>query len=117
MKRFLFFDDDKTRHNEFDKIVNDFDVEVLHTFTPTEAIAALKSNKFDTVFLDHDMDFNLVNNGNGMDVAEFISLHLDRLKYPDMVVIHSWNIECARKMESVLINAGLNTKRVPFSSA
>jgi DNA-binding NtrC family response regulator len=118
MKKFLFFDDDLDRHDEFDRIVERYklNVSVTHAFNVREAIAWLRDDKilWDTVWLDHDMDFGTHSPGeNGMIVAQFIALHMD---YLPEVVIHSWNKPAAAAMNSVLTDAGVKSKLVEFSA-
>ena len=117
MKRILFLDDDKARHEHFDKLAKGADV--MHVWTAWDCIDVLRDNpKFDAVFLDHDLaDFNTHGDdpGDGMDVAKFINLALSHDKIPDMIIIHSWNVPGAIAMEKEIKRLTPNVKRVQFS--
>ena len=114
-KRFLFLDDTEERHEHFDRICEALSVDVWHVYTVKQAIDRLKSDdRFDCVFLDHDLDER--DDWNGWVVAKFIAVHMDRGNQPRNVVIHSWNPAGADDMESVLLDSGYrNVRRVEFS--
>lgn len=115
-KQFLFLDDTAARHERFDEICQSLNVEIWHVRTTEQAIRLLKKQKFDCVFLDHDLEETELDD-TGFVVASFIALHLDPNKLPKSVVIHSRNPEGAERMETVLRDHGFNNvRRVPFSS-
>ena len=114
MKNFLFLDDTKERHEHFDKICQNLNVDVWHYYNASQAIRSLEKQKFDCVFLDHDLEDTGRDTGQVM--ADFIALHILFETRPSNVVIHSWNPEGALAMENVLKDNGFdNVKRVPFS--
>jgi len=109
-KRFLFLDDNKERHEHFEKMCEGLPVDVWHAWTAPQAISRLaRQEKFDTVFLDHDLDET--SGGDGLMVAEFIAYELPSSKRPPRIVVHSWNQPAARKMMAVLKEAGLSNVR------
>jgi len=56
MKKFLFLDDSQERHDRFAALCRPLGVEVCHVKTVTDAIRAVSTTKFDTVWLDHDLE-------------------------------------------------------------
>ena len=118
MARFLFLDDDEKRHGQFKKMT--IGCIVTHVETVEECEKALLSEPpFGCVFLDHDLGglvFVEEKEGTGTEVAEFIANDLPKEKLPKKIVIHSWNPEGAKRMESILRAVpGLDVKRIPFS--
>jgi hypothetical protein len=91
-------------------------VAILHCTTAEAAIDALKTNsRFDCVWLDHDLE-DTDPDHTGMVVAEFIANHIDPKLAPRRIVVHSWNQPAAVEMTRILNEAGIPTRRVPFSS-
>lgn len=98
--RILFLDDMNERHEAFQKTVG---VPVDHVFTAAWAIKMLKEEKYDQVFLDHDLSIDdiLVAPGEptkeptGMDVVDHI---LTMEEPPAEVVVHSANPAAADRM-------------------
>jgi CheY-like chemotaxis protein len=114
MKKFLFLDDTKDRHDHFDSVCAGLGVEVWHVWNAIQAIRMLEGRKFDCVFLDHDLEDT--GRDTGFVVAEFIALHCLFDSRPTQVVIHSWNCDGAKAMETILRDNGFtNVSRVPFS--
>lgn len=114
MKNFLFLDDTDARHERFAEICKDLGVRVWHVRTASQAIRAIEGNRFDCVFLDHDLEDTCTDTGQV--VADFIALHVLFDNRPKQVIIHSWNPEGAITMENVLKDNGfLNVKRIPFT--
>lgn len=114
----LILDDDELRHEAFRELLNTcFRV---HVFTAQAAIRQLETSPFifDVVFLDHDLDIKQrdgVDPGTGMDVAEFINLHLPRDKHPRTVFIHSWNKPAAIEMANLIREVGIPVVVKEFS--
>ncbi len=110
MKRILFFDDDDCRHQSFRMTHSELTGEhVVHVHRPSQAIEALRTQPFDEVWLDHDMDFIPGEMQTGMAVALFIADHLEWGKQPERVIIHSWNAEAAGQMAIVLKRCPIKT--------
>lgn len=118
--RILILDDDKIRHNRFDKFFADrCGDEVVHVHNVEEATQALLVERFDLVHLDHDLeDFIYVPykmERTGMDVAKFIVDLPENLR-PHRVVVHSWNVAAAPRMVAVLRDAGIPAAWFQFPS-
>lgn len=106
MGRILFLDDMVHRHDTFKKyscMIAPHDHEVVQAWTARQAIDRLKGEKFDQVFLDHDLceDDIMVKVGDktkvatGMDVVDFIM----KMEEPPMdVIVHSCNGPAAWEM-------------------
>lgn len=115
MPTFLFMDDDEDRHDLFRKFTADIsDLKRFHSYTVLHTIHFLKAIKFDCVFLDHDLELAGFEEC-GIDVAEYIRLHLDPAKYPTRVVIHSTNEEGAENMRQKISEVVSNVDVIPFS--
>ena len=115
MKTVLFLDDDPTRHDLFDKSMSDV-CQITHVKTSQQAIDALRCQKFDAASLDHDLgDFGSGEVGDGMEVAEFIALHLQRANIPDLVFVHSFNAPAAKRMTDCLMAGNITTVQDAWS--
>jgi CheY-like chemotaxis protein len=123
--KILFMDDDPTRHDIFSKQFSEYtDVDLTQTTLVESTIMLLQNEKWDMVYLDHDMG-NDPNNytmgiyGNkielcGQDVARAIAkLPLD--KQPGRVIIHSWNVVGSKAMFNILLDANINVIQEPFN--
>jgi CheY-like chemotaxis protein len=112
--KILFLDDDEIRHNMFFKHMHNL-CQTVHVKTSIEAIKALQCQKFDIVCLDHDLgDFGNNNAGDGLEVAEFIALHLPEDMAPQGIIIHSFNIPASKRMADVLIESNSPFISRPF---
>jgi CheY-like chemotaxis protein len=100
MKKFLFLDDTEERHEHFNELCQGLGVEVWHVRTAREAIGRLNKTRFDTVWLDHDLE-DTDRENTGFIVAKYIAIHLPVDKQPGFVVIHSWNPDGALDMAIV----------------
>ena len=78
-----------------------------------ECINFLKNNKYDYLFLDHDLGniFMKPGEGTGYEVAKFISENPELA--PPRIIIHSMNNVGAAAMMQVLGDAGIRAKYVP----
>lgn len=124
--RILVLDDDMERHQAFARNFDGHDV--VHVDCYDGALAALlKQPRFDVVYLDHDLnDFGLKSYGpgdsmygglrelDGHDVAVFMARELPEPKYPERVVVHSWNPEGAKAMLTTLRKANFDAEMEPF---
>jgi len=98
--KILFLDDMKERHDYFQESCIDQDI--THVWTSKEAIDKLKTDKFDAIFLDHDLGGEVYQKsirGTGCEVAEFIARN--DVGTPD-IVLHSWNPEGVKNMKNIL---------------
>lgn len=110
-KRFLFLDDNDFRHRKIKP-------HLLHdeARTVSEAVALLAANRYDAVFLDHDLGGaeNVLSGGveeTGYDVAVWMAAN--RPPVP-LVVVHSLNGPGAANITCLLRAAGYRVEEVPF---
>jgi two-component SAPR family response regulator len=104
--RILILDDKINRHKEFNKrLIGHI---VKNVYTSKQAIEELYKNKWDYVFLDHDLgeEINVPSViDTGWEVAKWLSDHPE--KQPERIIIHSFNTEGAKNMKSLLPKAEL----------
>jgi len=105
MKIFVLEDNDYRINFFIEKFC---DHNVIVTESAFDAIEYLKHNEFDFLFLDHDLGEE---NGNGLDVAEYLNNNPDNFNNYASIVVHSWNVPAANKMLILLPN---HTKLIPF---
>ncbi len=87
----LFLDDDLQRHKIF--MPNAIGHQVTQVYGVGDAIEALKGERFDVAYLDHDLGGRQMveeREGTGTIVAEFIAT-MPEASRPKTVVIHSYN--------------------------
>lgn len=118
--RVLFLDDDRERHRAFK--ANAIGHDLVQAWSYEEALAALAGERFDQVFLDHDLSDQAAmgqprpGERTGLDVAILVATLPDE-KRPHLVIIHSYNPDGARRMHRVLADAGMrNVYREPFNA-
>lgn len=107
--KILILEDNDQRQKQFKDNLIDHDI--LITDSSKIAIEKLKKEKWDYLFLDHDLGNEvLVPSGEntGYEVAKF--LEENKQFIPNKVIIHSLNFEGARKMLFALPNA----EYIPF---
>jgi hypothetical protein len=121
MGRVLFLDDMIDRHREFVKATLGRGHDIVQAWTAAEAIKKLDSEKFDQVFLDHDLseDDIMIKVGakskvrTGMDVVD----HIMKMEVPPPeVIVHSCNGPAALQMAYRLSEhpAKIVVKRLAF---
>jgi len=107
--RILILDDDRERHDWFDRhyaghaVWHVYDVERMRR-------TMSKEMRFDIVQLDHDLG----ESENGLRAAQFIARDLEARKHPLSCVVHSWNPAGAMRMVAELRDAGLTVMAHPF---
>lgn len=124
MGRILFLDDMDHRHERFMKLVHmipPYDHDVVQVWTADKAIKALSGEKFDQVFLDHDLSHEdiMVKVGadskmpTGMTVVDFIMKMTDP---PMDAIVHSCNSPAALEMAYRLAEhpAKIRVRRLAF---
>lgn len=118
--RILVLDDDENRHDYFARELALLGQEVVHTWTYDQCVDALTNqDRFDVVFLDHDLNdhgvksvmvggslYGGIQELDGRDVAYYMAQRLDKDKRPGQVVVHSWNPDGAREMVQILRDDG-----------
>lgn len=82
-----------------------------------DAIAAMKGEAFDMVFLDHDLGGEVFVDSSredcGMEVVRFMEEHKPSA---GRVVVHTMNPAAGQQMEQALVAAGYWTRRAAFGS-
>lgn len=107
MGKILFLDDMEERHKEFQRVCRGAGRDIVPVWTASAAIDQLCTEKFDQVFLDHDLSHDdiMVKVGEksvvptGMTVVDYILTMEDP---PPDVIIHSCNGPAATEMEARL---------------
>jgi len=113
--KILVLDDDIVRHKAFRKKLAGHKVTSVHT--AIEAINAMLQHRFDVVLLDHDLEMSEeIDPGCGMDVAEFIQLHLPWEKLPGQVIVHSWNAPATVRMVEAIRSVNIPVVAKAFTS-
>ena len=111
----LFLDDMPVRFQKFEAIFKDECNEILHAETSKDAIGLLQNNKFDAIFLDHDLGgtyFVPSGEDTGFEVAEWICENVD---YKPIIIIHSMNPMGGVNMHHKLQDHGFNPILCPFN--
>ena len=111
--KILFLDDNKHRHRAVTGHMT-FDA----VFTASECIYKLEKNKYDFVFLDHDLnDQEMVNSfteeETGYTVAKWISENKPEI---GLIIVHSLNPAGSENMASLLKASGYFVTKIPFLS-
>ena len=94
--RILILEDDGARVNNFIEILHNHTLDI--TENAYDAIDWLEENKYDLIFLDHDLGDG---NGSGSLVAAFLS----QIDSKATIIIHSWNMPASNAMVGYLPNA------------
>jgi hypothetical protein len=109
-RRILFLDDDPARHRKFQ--MEHIGCDVTYVMTYEGCVEALETqDAFDEAHLDHDLSEQAAagcpaaGEKTGTDVAAFIA-SLGPEKWPDMIIIHSFNDEGRRRMRRILRESG-----------
>lgn len=110
--KILILEDNADRIFQFKKKLVDHEVTI--TDKPKECIKHLKLNKWDFIFLDHDMGniFEKPGEGTGYEVAKWISDNPD--KAPDKIFIHTMNNIGAASMMQILGDVGIRATYIPL---
>jgi DNA-binding response OmpR family regulator len=95
--RILILEDDGGRVNTFIELLHKHQLDI--TENAYDAIDLLEENKYNLIFLDHDLGDG---NGSGSLVASFLSQMVDNKA---TIVIHSWNVPASNAMVGYLPNA------------
>lgn len=102
--RILVLDDSKERLKKFQGQL--FQVTLDCVMTSREAIKKLSENRYDVVFLDHDLGGQIYQPsgpGSGYEVA--LWLHDNPENKPKQIIIHSFNLNGSQRMLSLLPEA------------
>jgi len=99
--RILILEDDSDRVKKFYEMFNDHSLVVVNN--SKDAISFVTTFKFNVIFLDHDLGGQVYvdsdNDNTGYQVAKVIP---NSINSHTPVVIHSWNVVGAKRMQQVL---------------
>jgi hypothetical protein len=125
--KILFLDDEEMRH----RLVRRHTMRFTHVHTAQQAIEAMQAQRFDVVFLDHDLapshyvslqqaqagvwGSELGGQPTGYEVVRWM-VKQDPATVPAHTIIHSMNPAGADRMVSALHQAGLTAERRVFGS-
>lgn len=125
--RVLVLDDDNTRHKTFKKNLIGHDVVHVHTYD--EAVTALEGERFNVMYLDHDLNLEGIHRSvmideetgiewelTGADVARAI-VALPSEKHPERTIVHSYNPSGAANIVAILHDARIEAVRNLFSGS
>ena len=107
--KILVLDDEKYRHEGFDKRFASHDV--FHAYDCARAERWLDEHVFDLACLDHDLGFAA--SETGQDCARYIAA-MPAERRPREVLIHSWNMAGARSMAAILSGHVARMRVSPF---
>lgn len=77
----------------------------VYASTAEAAIAALKSQQFRAIFLDHDLHWMHADNSIVKGTGKEVAMYLKQISFPGIVVIHSKHDAAADVMGRILPNA------------
>jgi CheY-like chemotaxis protein len=104
--KILILEDEQYRRDMFAEKLADHDL-TFALDAPT-AIERLSGERFDAIFLDHDLGPNA---GDGQDVARHIA---GNVPLAPLVWIHSFNPSGAAAMSAILTEGGVRSVQRPF---
>ena len=96
----LVLEDDGYRVKFFIEKFGQYNITI--TESSFDAIVYLENEKFDLIFLDHDLGEN---NGDGFEVASYLFDNPWNINNRAEIIIHSWNIPATKKMLSKISQA------------
>ena len=108
----LFLDDLRERYEHFRRSHPDDRVIWAPSAYEFRAILSIAS-RFDEIWMDHDLE-EADATEDGQDAAMYIAMHLEHSKYPDRIVIHSWNPEGTLDMLDILEPTGIPIQSIPY---
>jgi CheY-like chemotaxis protein len=77
----------------------------VYAATAEAAIAALKSQEFRAVFLDHDLHWMHADNSIVKGTGKEVAMYLKQISFPGIIVIHSKHDAAVDVMQRILPNA------------
>ena len=114
----FLLDDDRRRHRWFEKRFDGDDLDIAETVD--EAKELLKENRYDAIFLDHDLlpeHYESNDHGDfartGYAVAEWLNENRD-INRAATIIVHTRNADGAIKMVEKLRETGRQVEYVPF---
>lgn len=120
MLKVLFLDDSKIRHRHFyDK--SSPNIHVDYAYTVKEALGFVVSGpRYDYYFLDHDLNGEVHVDRIEETGYEFVLALKDIIgasKYPELVILHSYNSNGAIRMSLALAELKIKSLMYPFGSS
>lgn len=115
--RVFLLDDDTLRHNWFAKQFKRDTLDIAAE--PSRAVELLERNRYDLVFLDHDLlpehyyAENHDDEHTGYAVARWLSERPDR-QATSAIIVHTRNADGALRMVETLRRVGRQVEHVPF---
>lgn len=104
MTSVFILEDDDERKEVFKNEIFPRGFEITFISSYDDAVNVLSNNKFDILLLDRDLGNDGVEKEKtGEDVAKWIAENQDIVGNP-IIVIHSWNIPGAVRMQNILSN-------------
>lgn len=107
--KILILEDDDVRSQFFIERFGGNDLKI--TENARTAIEYLKGEVFEFIFLDNDLGFE---NGEGLDVADFLRKNPTNLNNQSVILIHSWNPVAAKLMQAKVPSALLTPFNIDF---
>ena len=99
--KILILEDDLIRMKVFNRMFHKH--MITHACNSDEAIKHLDKEKFDYIFLDHDLGGRIFVNSNEYDTGYRVAKYIPQSINKDTdVVIHSWNPAGAKNMKNIL---------------
>lgn len=102
MTKALVLDDDKRRLNAFSWRFREFGWDYVLKETAADTIEALRNDKFDVVFLDHDLGDEQMCGSEREDTGAEVARWISQNPIKSIVVIHSYNPFGADYMKSLI---------------
>lgn len=115
--RVFLLDDDVLRHEWFAKRFRKDHLDVA--IEPERAIELLSANRYDAIFLDHDLlpehyhSDTLDDDRTGYAVARWLASRPDR-QSASHIIVHTRNADGALRMVELLRHVGRQAEHVPF---
>lgn len=104
----LVLEDDINRISQFRKVL--FNYKTTYTDSASNCIYLLEHNKYDLIFLDHDLDnrvfVNIDEKNTGSEVARWINLNYNNFLNKDsIIIVHSLNDVGSTNMIKLIPNS------------
>ena len=112
--RIFVLDDDMQRIKWFKNAFLDEKNSVYYSHNPVEAEQMLRNNKYDSIWLDHDLGGAYTRGplGDGIDLARVMAK--DKIQVDTPVVVHSLNHDGSENMLAALKDTHINLFRIDF---
>lgn len=117
--RVLVLEDDHNRHKQFkERFIENGNISYTIVETAEACLTLLKNEKYDMVFLDHDLGgevfVNSENRNTGAEVARRITEDRSSVIGSPLFIIHSLNPTGSEYMENLLKKEFSQVYRIPF---